>query len=253
VVLYRQALNIGDLAGAETHRMDIEVVRYVFTISCPNQLTSRMALAQFGTRFKIGFHHAQLIEYFLDRATNPTYEKLVAHYPEHPRPGAPELTPNSDFGRCIINALNIKRGYWRLPRAAYSNQQPSGISPFGSTPESASGSGSGSGSSNNQQYQNVNQNPVDSQKWKFFQPQWSEDSSPKAFLNGNPFITPAHGQGLTSGPIHVPVFGGPGWPESNPYLPGGDMGIDEDMKNGDGGFSQGPFPFGPTSAYGTMK
>lgn len=29
VVLFRQALNIGDLAAAETHRMDIEVVRYV--------------------------------------------------------------------------------------------------------------------------------------------------------------------------------------------------------------------------------
>jgi hypothetical protein len=29
VVFYRQALNIGDLAQAETHRMDIEVVRYV--------------------------------------------------------------------------------------------------------------------------------------------------------------------------------------------------------------------------------
>jgi hypothetical protein len=28
------------------------------------------------------------VEYFLDRASNPTYEKLQAHYPEHPRPGA---------------------------------------------------------------------------------------------------------------------------------------------------------------------
>jgi hypothetical protein len=32
VVLYRQALNVGDLAAAETHRMDIEVVRYVLYI-----------------------------------------------------------------------------------------------------------------------------------------------------------------------------------------------------------------------------
>jgi len=32
VVLFRQALNIGDLAAAETHRMDIEVVRYVSCI-----------------------------------------------------------------------------------------------------------------------------------------------------------------------------------------------------------------------------
>jgi hypothetical protein len=30
VVLYRQALNIGDMTSAETHRMDIELVRYVF-------------------------------------------------------------------------------------------------------------------------------------------------------------------------------------------------------------------------------
>lgn len=108
-----------------------------------------MALAQFGTRFKIGFHHAQLIEYFLDRATNPSLEKLAAHYPEHPRPGAPELHPGCDLGRCIINALNIKRGYWRLPRQV----APAGISPFGSTPESVGGgvgggSGSTSGASN---------------------------------------------------------------------------------------------------------
>ena len=108
-----------------------------------------MALAQFGTRFKIGYHHAQLIEYFLDRSTNPSYEKLVAHYPEHPRPGAPELYPGCDLGKCIINALNIKRGYWKLPKQA----PPAGISPFESTPEStgtgqASGSGSTSGASN---------------------------------------------------------------------------------------------------------
>lgn len=114
-----------------------------------------MALAQFGTRFKIGYHHAQLIEYFLDRSTNPSFEKLAAHYPEHPRPGAPDLYPGCDLGRCIINALNIKRGYWRLPKQA----PPAGISPFESTPEStgtgtgtgtgqASGTGSASGGSN---------------------------------------------------------------------------------------------------------
>jgi hypothetical protein len=102
-----------------------------------------MALAQFGTRFKIGYHHAQLIEYFLDRASNPSFEKLAAHYPEHPRPGAPELHPGCDLGRCIINALNIKRGYWRLPKQA----PPAGISPFESTPESV-GQGSTSGASN---------------------------------------------------------------------------------------------------------
>jgi hypothetical protein len=32
VVLFRQALNVGDLAAAETHRMDIEVVRYAFSL-----------------------------------------------------------------------------------------------------------------------------------------------------------------------------------------------------------------------------
>lgn len=147
-----------------------------------------MALAQFGTRFKIGFHHAQLIEYFLDRATNPTFEKLAAHYPDHPRPGAPELHPGADFGKCIINALNIKRGYWRLPRSANSNQPASGISPFGSTPESvgqgsgssgsstAVGSGSGSGTSyNNSKYGRGDDNPPE--------------------LHSNPFITPVTGQG----------------------------------------------------------
>lgn len=148
MVFYRQALNIGDFAQVETHRMDIEVVRYVAAArlmrwgraSC---LTfDRMALAQFGTRFKIGYHHAQLIEYFLDRSSNPTFEKLAAHYPEHPRPGAPELHANADLGRCIINALNIKRGYWRLPRPAQGQypQQPAGISPFGSTPDGSSSS-----------------------------------------------------------------------------------------------------------------
>ena len=191
VVLFRQALNVGDLAGAETHRMDIEVVRYVPTLTRAAQrwLTSRMALAQFGTRFKIGFHHAQLIEYFFDRASNPTLEKLAAHYPEHPRPGAPELGPNSDLGRCIINALNIKRGYWRLPRSANSGQAASGISPFESTPESsgsASGTGSGSGSSN------LYTNPFQGN----FSERWSEGNSP---TGANPFLTsaPGLGPGLT--------------------------------------------------------
>ena len=150
-------------------------------------LISRMALAQFGTRFKIGFHHAQLIEYFFDRASNPTIEKLSAHYPEHPRPGAPELGPNADLGKCIINALNIKRGYWRLPRVSNSGQAASGISPFDTTPES-SGSGSGYGSSN----QHVNQAQPN------LTGRWSEDSSPSGA--NNPFITFIHNQGpATSG------------------------------------------------------
>ena len=164
----------------------------------------RMALAQFGTRFKIGFHHAQLIEYFLDRACNPTIEKLAAHYPEHPRPGAPELGPGADLGKCIINALNIKRGYWRLPRSSNSGQAASGISPFDTTPES-SGSGSGSGSGSSYQYVNPGQG---------YKGQWSEDSSPNGA--NNPFIAPVHGQS------HIVNMGpgmGFGTTQSlNPYL-----------------------------------
>lgn len=48
----------------------------------------RMALNQYGQKFKIGHHHAQLVEYFIDRASNPTYEQLQSHYPDHPRTGA---------------------------------------------------------------------------------------------------------------------------------------------------------------------
>lgn len=100
LLFLRHALNNGDEASASSHRTDCDVVR--------------LALSYFGTRFKIGQHHAQLIEYFLDRASNPTFEKLQAHYPDHPRPGAPALTPDADFGLCVENALNIKRGYWRI-------------------------------------------------------------------------------------------------------------------------------------------
>lgn len=100
LLFYRHALNIGDNAAAEAHRVNIE--------------NARAALASYGLKFKIGYHHAQLIEYFLDRASNPTYEKLVAHYPEHPRPGALPLTPTTHLGQAILNALNIKRGYWKM-------------------------------------------------------------------------------------------------------------------------------------------
>lgn len=99
LLFYRHALNVGDTAAADAHRVYIE--------------NARSALAQYGLKFKIGYHHAQLIEYFLDRASNPTYEKLVAHYPEHPRPGALPLTPTSHLGGAILTALNIKRGYWK--------------------------------------------------------------------------------------------------------------------------------------------
>ncbi|WVQ98640.1 hypothetical protein IAU59_005770 [Kwoniella sp. CBS 9459] len=129
LLFLRHALNTGDLATAQSHRTDCEMIR--------------MALAQFGLRSKIGNHHAQLIEYFMDRVSNPSYEKLMVHYPEHPRPGAPELTPTSDLGICILNALNVKRGYWRIARPT--NSTSTGASPFGSTPESmASGGGGGS-------------------------------------------------------------------------------------------------------------
>jgi hypothetical protein len=132
---------------AESLRMDVEMIR--------------IALAQLGLKFKIGHHHAQLVEYFMDRATNPTYDKMSAHYPEHPRPGAPVLHPGADLGVCVMNALNVKRGYWRIanpsPSAAhagpnganqgYAQQTSDGISPFGSssTPGSTGASGSVSG------------------------------------------------------------------------------------------------------------
>jgi hypothetical protein len=196
------------------------------------RLTLRMALAQFGTRFKIGYHHAQLIEYFLDRATNPTFEKLAAHYPEHPRPGAPELGPNSDLGKCIINALNIKRGYWKLPRSATSNPaQAAGISPFDSNESTASGSGSGSGSGSSNQYTNHVQGN--------FMGRWgSEDNSPSGA--NNPFIQHVNSQGLaTSGFAASTAL--------NPYLTaiGGDFNGDgmkemaENIGSGDG-FGTGP-------------
>ncbi|WVQ71532.1 hypothetical protein IAR50_001071 [Cryptococcus sp. DSM 104548] len=114
LLLMRHALNKKDGTTAEAHRMDCEVVR--------------LALAHFGTRFKIGQHHAQLIEYFMDRACNPTFEKLQAHYPDHPRPGAPELTRESDFGWCISNALNVKRGFWRAVKLPSSTSPPDSTS-----------------------------------------------------------------------------------------------------------------------------
>ncbi|WRT67022.1 uncharacterized protein IL334_003988 [Kwoniella shivajii] len=131
LLFLRQALNVGDMLAAQTHRTDCEMIR--------------MALSQFGVRFKIGHHHSQLIEYFLDRATNPTYEKIQAHYPDHPRPGAPELTPTSNFGYCIANALNIKRGFWRLK----GQLTPASDSPFGSTPDSRGAQASSSTSVSN--------------------------------------------------------------------------------------------------------
>lgn len=102
----------------------------------------RMALEQFGLRFKIGHHHAQLVAYFLDRATNPTFDKLAAHYPDHPRAGAPILHPKADFGICVANALNVKRGYWRVTKhfgqaSTQAQVFSAGPSPFGSTPDSA--------------------------------------------------------------------------------------------------------------------
>jgi len=92
-----------------------------------------MALEQFGPRCKIGDHHAQVVDYFLDRATYPTYEKLAAHYPDHPRAGAPPLHPGSDFGVCVLNTFNVKRGYWKINdqnrTAKSAAASPSNISP----------------------------------------------------------------------------------------------------------------------------
>lgn len=133
---YRHALNIGDTMGAEGYRADIE--------------TARMALAQYGRKFKIGFHHAQLIEYFLDRATNPSWEKLVAHYPDHPRPGALPLTKQTHLGIAILSALNIKRGYWKATPETHGTgpRNISGqvtIETQGSTPGSQTSNGSAPG------------------------------------------------------------------------------------------------------------
>ncbi|OWZ59311.1 hypothetical protein C356_01070 [Cryptococcus neoformans c45] len=170
LLFMRHALNNGDEVSASSHHTDCDMVR--------------LALSYFGASFKIGQHHAQLIEYFLDRAANPTFEKLLAHYPDHPRPGVPALTRDADFGSCVENALNVKRGYWRIKtrpsfsgtgfdeysaNSGHSHSYPgfsqaqtyinnkfnppsgpgvAGISPIGSgnTPESQGNDGSGTGS-----------------------------------------------------------------------------------------------------------
>jgi hypothetical protein len=90
LLFYRHALNENDALTADAHRTDVEMIRYVLESDEVVMLMRhyRLALAQSDKRFKIGHHHAQLIEYFLDRAGNPTFEKLSAHYPEHPRHGA---------------------------------------------------------------------------------------------------------------------------------------------------------------------
>lgn len=54
----------------------------------------------------------------------------------------PELHPAADFGQCILNALNIKRGFWRKWSDIAGNV---GASPFGSTPESAAYASSAAG------------------------------------------------------------------------------------------------------------
>jgi len=58
----------------------------------------------------------------------------------------PELHPNADFGICILNALNIKRGYWRSFNQIPSNNS-AGVSPMGSTPGSAAYASSAAGRS----------------------------------------------------------------------------------------------------------
>lgn len=121
---------------AEGYRADIE--------------TARMALSRYGQKFKIGFHHSKLIEYFLDRATSPSYNNLISHYPDHPRPGALPLTPQSHLGVAILTALNIKRGFWKATVETHGSaqqQQLAGRVSNGSTPGSQN-SALGNGSKN---------------------------------------------------------------------------------------------------------
>ncbi|KAK4684511.1 hypothetical protein P7C73_g5665, partial [Tremellales sp. Uapishka_1] len=133
LLFYRHALNINDQPAIQSYRTDVDMIR--------------MAMAQFGMKFRIGAHHSQVLEYFLDRATFPTYEKMAPHYPDHPRTGAPELRRDSNFGLLVINALNIKRGYWRLSPPAPT--QSADVSPMESTPETSTSTVSSSAVSSN--------------------------------------------------------------------------------------------------------
>jgi hypothetical protein len=76
----------------------------------------------------------------------------------------PELHPNADFGICIMNALNIKRGYWKAYDQSHSSS--SGISPMGSTPGSmayvSSAAGPSTSNSINGKNGNNNNNPSSS-------------------------------------------------------------------------------------------
>ena len=46
---------------------------------------------------------------------------------------SPELHPKADMGVCILNALNVKRGFWRQ---CSGTPQSNGVSPLNSTPDS---------------------------------------------------------------------------------------------------------------------
>ncbi len=54
----------------------------------------------------------------------------------------PELHANSHLGKCVLNALNVKRGFWRMSSDMIAS---SGVSPYGSTPESAAYASSAAG------------------------------------------------------------------------------------------------------------
>ncbi|WVO12766.1 hypothetical protein L204_100374 [Cryptococcus depauperatus] len=120
LLFLRHALNAGNAASAETYRMDCEMIR--------------LTLSHYGMKSKIGQHHAQLLEYFLDRIINPTFEKLKAHYPDHPRPEAPGLIEGSDMGLHAQITLDIKRGFWRTPKPSPSYTKPPVRSSFSTIP-----------------------------------------------------------------------------------------------------------------------
>ena len=54
----------------------------------------------------------------------------------------PELHPNGHLGIAVLNALNIKRGFWKLSPGQYHSN---GVSPYTSTPESATYASSAAG------------------------------------------------------------------------------------------------------------
>lgn len=75
----------------------------------------------------------------------------------------PELHANAHLGACVLNALNVKRGFWRIPQG---QTHSTGVSPYTSTPESAayasSAAGQGQPSSSSSKSASATVNRVDS-------------------------------------------------------------------------------------------